>query len=300
MHFPMNHTSLHDPSRDTYAPRRPDWLARLPYETPEDVGFSSGAALALLDMAQKNPSLPAALWRARFALTAGAHCAQLSGRREGESALRDILCLLRPGEQAGPAGEIAFAWNGAAAHALSEANLIRVVSEISALEISVWDKPSQNAPVAQAAGLLEAVLTDAPRAHSAALILADAALARAMGWRNLIPILGCALPRHDLTARGDDLRLACHRAIVKSVAPALSLATELSRRAAHLQQVAPKLRSKQAAQAVDMFLTRDAIAPAALTALMSDRAARRFCDRLVSLGAVRELTGRDTFRLYGL
>ena len=47
------------------------------------------------------------------------------------------------------------------------------------------------------------------------------------------------------------------------------------------------------------LLRRDALAPAALT-FMSDRAARRLCDRLVSLGAARELTGRDTFRLYGL
>ena len=45
--------------------------------------------------------------------------------------------------------------------------------------------------------------------------------------------------------------------------------------------------------------TRDALAPGAL-AFMSDRAARRLCDRLVALGAVRELTGRDTFRLYGV
>ena len=31
-----------------------------------------------------------------------------------------------------------------------------------------------------------------------------------------------------------------------------------------------------------------------------DRAARRFCERLVELGAVHELTGRDAFRFYGV
>ena len=59
------------------------------------------------------------------------------------------------------------------------------------------------------------------------------------------------------------------------------------------------LRAKSAARAVEMFLTQDALAPAALS-FMSDRAARRLCDRLVELGAVRELTGRETFRLYGV
>jgi hypothetical protein len=105
-------------------------------------------------------------------------------------------------------------------------------------------------------------------------------------------------PRADLRKRGDDLRLACHHALVSSVVDAVRQAADLARRAAHLKAVAPKLRAKGAGDAVAMFLSRDAVAPSALP--LPDRAARRFCDRLVDLGAVRELTGRDTFRLYGV
>lgn len=95
----------------------------------------------------------------------------------------------------------------------------------------------------------------------------------------------------SLRQNGDDLRLACHRAVTASAA-------DVARLAAHLKAVAPKLRAKGAGAAVVLFLTRDAVAPSALP--MPDRAARRLCDRLVDLGAVRELTGRDTFRLYGV
>ena len=76
-------------------------------------------------------------------------------------------------------------------------------------------------------------------------------------------------------------------------------ASDLARRAARLKEVAPKLRAEGSAEAVALFLTRDAVAPSALPPLRSDRAARRFCDRLVELGGVREMTGRPTFRLYG-
>ena len=77
------------------------------------------------------------------------------------------------------------------------------------------------------------------------------------------------------------------------------MAGDLARAAARLRAVVPKLRAKAAGQAVEVFLSCDALAPSALE-FMSDRAARRLCERLVGLGVVRELTGRDTFRLYGV
>ncbi|MCC5961410.1 MAG: DUF1403 family protein [Rhodobacteraceae bacterium] len=295
----MTHALPHDPDTASHAHRLPDWLGRGARETPEDAGFSAGAALALLDAARANPSLPQALWRARLGLIAGAQSAALIGRPERDAALRDILCLLRPGEKAGPAGELALAWARATARPLSDASLQRALPDLRA-PLAYWHQTRQGNPVAQAAHVIEAVLADGPRNTLTALILADAALARAMGWSHLVPLLGASVTRRDLTQRGDDLRMACHKAVIGFANDALALAADLIRRAAQLQSVAPKLRSKQAATAVGMFLTRDAIAPAALTPLMSDRTARRFCDRLVSLGVARELTGRDTFRLYGL
>jgi hypothetical protein len=114
-----------------------------------------------------------------------------------------------------------------------------------------------------------------------------------------VPILSLALKPRDLRLRGDELRQACARAVTLGVAQAVPLAADLARRAVRLQAVVPRLRAKAAGRAVEMVLTQDALAPAALR-FMSDRAARRLCDRLVELGVLRELTGRESFRLYGL
>ncbi len=169
---------------------------------------------------------------------------------------------------------------------------------VESAQIAAWLDAGQGAPVARAARVLEAVLRDAPRGDVPALILADAALAQAFGWEHLAPLLAAGLKRADLRKHGDDLGLACHRALISAVAEAVRLSADLTRRAAYLRAVAPKLRAKGAGDAVAMFLTRDAVAPSALP--LPDRAARRLCDRLVDLGAVREMTGRDTFRLYGV
>ena len=81
-----------------------------------------------------------------------------------------------------------------------------------------------------------------------------------------------------------------------------SMVTPMPKRRCATPEATPKLRAKGAGRAVELFLSRDAVAPAALVrgGELSDRAARRLCDRLVALGALRELTGRDAFRLYGV
>ena len=91
-------------------------------------------------------------------------------------------------------------------------------------------------------------------------------------------------------------------AIALAAASALDLAADLARRSNTLIAVAPKLRSKPAQKIVDLLLAHDCVSPAeaARHAPMTGRAARRLFDRLVVLGAVRELSGRPTFRLYGL
>lgn len=293
-----SHRNVNGPSANPA--RLPDWLRDASCETIDEASFSAGAALALIDQTQRSPDLPAALWRDRLALAAAGYSARIAGRREGEAAIRDVICLLRPGEQPGPAGEIGLAWRRALERPLSGAALAQALPGLEAAPLALRLASGQGDAVGRAASAIEAELTDAPRDFLAAAILGDAVLARALGWDHVVPLLGLGLTRRDLAARGADLRLACYRAVRAAAGPALRSASDLSQRAAHLRAVAPKLRAKQSGRVVDLILSRDAIAPAMLTGFMSDRAARRICERLVELGIAQELTGRDAFRLYGL
>lgn len=279
-------------------PRMPSWVTSSRAETLEDVAFLSGMALAHLHLAVVQDDVPHALLRDRLALGAAVACVAFSGRPETAADLRDAVHLTRPGDLPGPAGETCLAWQRAVERPVSVKALSRALPGIGAERIAGWLDAGQGMPVARAATVLEVVLTEAPRAEEAALILADAALAQALRWDHAVPLIAAGLKRADLRRRGEDLRHACHRAVVASAAGALRLSADLAQRAAHLKAVAPKLRAKGADAAVAVFLTHDAVAPAALP--LPDRAARRLCDRLVDLGAVRELTGRDTFRLYGV
>ena len=284
-------------------PRMPSWVTSGRAETLEDVAFLSGAALATLHLVVGHDDVPHALLRDRLSLIASEACMRLLGRPERAGDIRDAVHLLRPGDQPGPAGAIYLQWQRAAARPISVKALQRALPSATAEQIATWLDTGRGGPVARAAIVLETVLAAHPREEVIALVLADAVLAQSLGWTHALPLLATGLKSRDLRMQGKDLQLACHKALISSIGVALPIASDLTRRAANLQAVIPKLRAKGAADAVALFLSKDALSSAiALTGRtgMSDRAARRFCDRLVDLGVVRELTGRDTFRLYGV
>lgn len=82
--------------------------------------------------------------------------------------------------------------------------LHRAMPALELNQIGTWLDAGQGAPVSRAA----MVLTNAPRGKLSALIMPDAALAQALGWDYLVPLLAQGLSRADLGKRGEDLRLA--------------------------------------------------------------------------------------------
>ena len=278
----------------------PGWIVETPADTLEVAAFRSGAALAHLCSLITEPRVPQALWRDRLALMAAGACVAMSGRREDIAALRDAVHLTRPGDDPGPAGAIVMRWSRATTRPVSFPGLGRELVGVSAELALRCLRSSRGDPVARAARAAEAVLSENLQAESAALILADAVLARSLGHDRMLPLLALGLKPRDMAARGEALRLACHRAVAIGASQAAPMATDLARQALRLREIAPSLRARGAARAVELFLSRDSVAPAALARFMSDRAARRLCDRLVELGAVRELTGRASFRFYGI
>ncbi|HWY82555.1 MAG TPA: DUF1403 family protein, partial [Roseiarcus sp.] len=173
------------------------------------------------------------------------------------------------------------------------------------------DDPATAAAKAAALALEAFPDASSPEAEVFALWVADLVLARRLHWDRPLPLIATRIldPGLRLDAQGQRARphdpawaRTAAAAIALAAVAALDLAAHLSRRGETLLAVAPKLRARPAAKIVDLLLAEDCLSPAeaARRAPMTDRAARRLFDRLVALDAVRELSGRPTFRLYGL
>lgn len=302
----------------TFAPA-PSWLRRrAPPDIVTEAVFYAGAALAALHPVARDAHPLGRLWRQRLALACAAALARQGGRTDDEAALRDHWYLRREADDPGPSGRILAAWRKLSERAASSDKEGWIFALATTLDHPLGSPPSEIVelasqhtrrehamPVLAAAEIIAASRRLLPNEEALPLWLADAVLAHQLRWPAPVPLLAAHLPRGALRKAPQHLEgetvfmNALCAAYATAAVAAIDLYSDLARRATRLLAVAPKLRGKDADIMVGILLVEDAQAAGA-GKMASDRSTRRLFERLVSLGAVRELTGRPTFRLYGL
>ncbi|MET3660338.1 DUF1403 family protein [Aquamicrobium ahrensii] len=303
-------------------PRLPGWIAvRGDVADPSTALFTAGAALHALDALVRAGPIWAGAWRNRLALECAGGACRLAGRTETQQALRDAWYLCPKGSDPGPAGNLFAAWRRLASHRPHvDAETLATLGDLMGLpgdmdwqalagaveEAATTGKP---APVAAATAAARVMALE-PRAELLCWWLVDLVLARSLGWDRATPMAMALAFDPVLRVEGgrskrirpndpgfeQALCLAC----VEGAASALRDAGVLARRAQRLLEVAPKLRAKGAPDALDLLLGDDAVAGTLATRRLSRFASRRLFARLEQFEAVRELTGRPSFRIYGL
>lgn len=286
-----------------------------------DAAYMAGAALNCLDNLVRQDFSWAGAWRQRLALQSAAAAVNLTGRREDEPALRDAHFLRGMGDDPGPSGHQLMAWRRLASRTThcDEAS-VRPVAE-QHLDLT-WDDAlaevvanagdmmvsSRPAPTL-AAEIAAAVYRARPDAELLGFWLADMLLAQKLKWPIPVPLLMGQVTsavfksgenRKRIRPGGEGWGKAVFLAYATAAAQACDLGIELSHRTARLTEVAPKLRAKGSGDVIKLLLTDDAVPGSWSSPKLSARGARRLFDRLSELDAVRELSGRPTFRLYGL
>lgn len=306
----------------TNLPQLPAWVTSGHAETLETVAFQSGVTLTVLDQLISDPThhVPVKLLANRLALKAATATSKLEGRLAREADIRDAYHLAPLGEARGPDGDILAFWRDAARLKIAghdwHDDVQGLVDARFADDVLRWIASGANrarihGPLAGCVAVMHAVLEVDDRAERIACLLSDIVLARALNWMSVLPVtaqhLTKTMPR-DLVADGQGADLKVQSGLLISIEGTIRVARDLAARATALIAAAPKLRAKGSDAAVALFLSEDAIGPSTMlsptiqgtTIPMTDRAARRFCDRLVELGVACELTGRPTFRLYGI
>ncbi|WP_236762014.1 DUF1403 family protein [Agrobacterium tumefaciens] len=309
------------PTTSTWPARLPGWaLSRGRDVTESDAAFAAGIALKSLDDLIRADPRWLGCWRDRLALTSAAVAAKMLGRNEDEHALRDAILLTAAGDDPGPAGKLFLATRMLACRSGTLTTpFVREVAELLGMK---WDdslasipdivdsanQSGRAAPLA-VADLITAISAVRLDAEVMALGMAEVVLAQKLKWPKPVPLLLCERYGAAFRTIGGKGRVqpgepaypkAICLALVDGVEAALRSAVEIDRRAARLLAVAPKVRTKGAEPVIRKLLIEDAVAASAPGSDLSRWAANRLFDRLESFEAVRELSGRSSFRIFGL
>ncbi|TPK10514.1 DUF1403 family protein [Mesorhizobium sp. B2-5-7] len=309
------------PPSPYHPPAVPAWaLPRGPVTGDAEAAFLAGAALNSLDNLARAEPVWAGAWRQRLALKAAAAAVRLAGRTEDEAALRDAWYLRQLGDVAGPGGNILAAWkrlasrspkiDGESLRGIIELLGLRWSAELATFPDRIDDLVRSGSPAPFAAAVIAGQL-QALRPDGAVLAwwLADLTLAQRLRWPRPVPLLVTQVHTAAFRATGGRGRIrpgdegfdrAVCTALAQAAAEACRLAADIARCAERLAVVMPKLRAKGAGEAIRLLLAEDAVSGSLVTPRLSRFASRRLFERLTKLDAVRELSGRPVFRLYGL
>lgn len=299
----------------------PAWTTRrVAVDSDAEAAFVAGGALLALDRVMRGDYPWAGVWRQRQALKCAVVAVRLSGRREDDAQLRDAWVLRRPGDDAGPSGTMYGAWKRLAARPLfMEAETLREVTvsldlrwtdELEALPhwCETLRRQTSSPPLAMVQIVSRIMALGAPY-ELLAWWAADQMLKEMMGWPVALPLMMAQRQsayfrtersRKRLSPETDGFTRAVTLALADAAIDAVRFAGDIDRRAQRLLEVVPKLRAKGAGDAVDLLLSEDAVSGSLVTRKLSRFASRRLFERLLDFEAIRELSGRQNSRVFGL